>query len=583
MQKSWLDRLRQNENNLAFALSLIIGALVGLVVVAFILLTGRLAARMYPAGGAAWRRLLVPALGSFVTGILLFRYFPFARGSGIPQTKFALFIEDGRIRFRTVVGKFLCCSASLASGIALGREGPSVQIGAGLASVIGRRLGLGKEQVKMLIPVGGAAALAAAFNTPIAAVLFSLEEIVGDLHAPVIGTVVLSSATSWMVLHLVLGDEPLFHVGAYHLVHPVEFIVYAILGVAGGFASVAFVKLLLGLRAFFKRMPPSTAWIQPTIGGLAVAIMGWFVPEVLGVGYDYVEKVLNGDTLLKMLVLLAILKICATAVCYASGNAGGIFGPSLFIGAMTGGAVGSVAHHFFPAYTAEPGAYALVGMGTAFAGIVRTPMTSVIMIFEMTRDYTIIVPLMISNMIAYLISWQFQREPIYEALAHQDGVHLPSALESRRDQGGVRVAQLMRPAPCILSPKMEVAEAAVEARKQDLEACPVADAEGLWGMVPKWELESTIARGGSTRKLADLLGGHGAPDSEGAAKLPHVHPDHAVGVALERMSTSGYNVLPVVSRTNVRNLEGVVILDDILEAYRVRPHNGAVVSAEAET
>jgi CIC family chloride channel protein len=583
VQKSWLDRLRQNENNLAFALSLIIGALVGLVVVAFILLTGRLAARMYPAGGAAWRRLLVPALGSFVTGILLFRYFPFARGSGIPQTKFALFIEDGRIRFRTVVGKFLCCSASLASGIALGREGPSVQIGAGLASVIGRRLGLGKEQVKMLIPVGGAAALAAAFNTPIAAVLFSLEEIVGDLHAPVIGTVVLSSATSWMVLHLVLGDEPLFHVGAYHLVHPVEFIVYAILGVAGGFASVAFVKLLLGLRAFFKRMPPSTAWIQPTIGGLAVGIMGWFVPEVLGVGYDYVEKVLNGDTLLKMLVLLAILKICATAVCYASGNAGGIFGPSLFIGAMTGGAVGSVAHHFFPGYTAEPGAYALVGMGTAFAGIVRTPMTSVIMIFEMTRDYTIIVPLMISNMIAYLISWQFQREPIYEALAHQDGVHLPSALESRRDQGGVRVAQLMRPAPCILSPKMEVAEAAVEARKQDLEACPVADAEGLWGMVPKWELESTIARGGATKKLADLLGGHGAPDSEGAAKLPHVHPDHAVGVALERMSASGYNVLPVVSRTNVRNLEGVVILDDILEAYRVRPHNGAVVGAEAET
>src|SRR5208283_3527065 len=154
------------------------------------------------------------------------------------------------------------------------------------------------------------------------------------------------------------------------------------------------------------------------------------------------------------------MKIFATAIAYGSGNAGGIFGPSLFIGATIGGAVGSMAHLLMPGYTAGPGAYALVGMGTAFAGIVRTPMTSVIMIFEMTRDYTIIVPLMISNMIAYLISWQFQREPIYEALAHQDGVHLPSALESRRDQGGVRVAQLMRPAPCILSPKMEVAEAA---------------------------------------------------------------------------------------------------------------------------
>ena len=249
---------------------------------------------------------------------------------------------------------------------------------------------------------------------------------------------------------------------------------------------------------------------------------------------------------------------------------------------MTGGAVGSVAH-LFSRVTRRTRRLRPGGDGNRLAGIVRTPMTSVIMIFEMTRDYTIIVPLMISNMIAYLISWQFQREPIYEALARSGwrpssigaGVAARSGRSPRRSADAPRSLHSFS--------EMEVAEAAVEARKQDLEACPVADAEGLWGMVPKWELESTIARGGSTRKLADLLGGHGAPDSEGAAKLPHVHPDHAVGVALERMSTSGYNVLPVVSRTNVRNLEGVVILDDILEAYRVRPHNGAVVSAEAET
>ena len=185
----WFDDLRQRENQLTFALSLVIGALVGLVVVAFILLTGRLAARMYPAGGSGWRRILVPTLGSLGTGYLLYRYFPFARGSGIPQTKFALFVNDGFIRFRTVVGKFFCCSASLASGIALGREGPAVQVGAGLASVIARRLGLSKDQVKALVPVGCSAALAAAFNTPIAAVLFSLEEIVGDMNAPVLGSI----------------------------------------------------------------------------------------------------------------------------------------------------------------------------------------------------------------------------------------------------------------------------------------------------------------------------------------------------------------------------------------------------------
>ncbi len=200
-----MDELRHSENHLVLVLSLLIGALVGLAIVAFILLTGRLAARMYPAGGAGWRRILVPTLGSLVTGYLPWRFFPSARGSGIPQTKAALFIHDGRITFRTVVGKFLCCSASLASGMALGREGPSVHIGAGLASVIARNTGLSSKQVKALVPVGCSAALAAAFNTPIAAVLFSLEEIMGDLNATVLGTAVLSSATSWMVLHLVLG------------------------------------------------------------------------------------------------------------------------------------------------------------------------------------------------------------------------------------------------------------------------------------------------------------------------------------------------------------------------------------------
>src|SRR5579863_7778564 len=288
-----LEELRRSDH-LLLVLSLVIGALVGLAVVAFILLTGRLAARMYPPGGSGWRRILVPVLGSLSTGYLLWRYFPFARGSGIPQTKFALFINDGYIKFRTVFGKFFCCSASLASGIALGREGPSVQVGAGIASVISRRLGLSTDQVRALVPAGCAAALAAAFNTPIAAVLFSLEEIMGDLHAEVLGSVVLSSATSWMVLHLMLGDEPLFHVPGYKLVHPLEFAVYTVLGVVGGLGSVCFVKLLLGIRARFMRLPAWTTWFQPVAGGLGVGLMGFFVPGVLGVGYDVVEKALNG-------------------------------------------------------------------------------------------------------------------------------------------------------------------------------------------------------------------------------------------------------------------------------------------------
>ncbi|MBZ5616979.1 MAG: chloride channel protein [Acidobacteriia bacterium] len=545
-----------------------IGALVGLVVVAFILLTGRLAARMYPSGGSGWRRILVPTLGSLSTGYLLYRYFPFARGSGIPQTKFALFINDGRILFRTVLGKFFCCSASLASGIALGREGPSVQVGAGLASVVARNLGLNPKQVKALVPAGCAAALAAAFNTPIAAVLFSLEEIMGDLHASVLGSVVLSSATSWMVLHLVLGDDPLFHVAGYQLVHPAEFAVYAVLGVVGGLGSVCFVKLLLGLRAWFMRLPKWTVWFQPVVGGLTVGLMGYFVPEVLGVGYNNVEKVLNGDIVLKLVVLFAVLKIVATAVCYASGNAGGIFGPSLFIGAMMGAAVGGVAHGLFPNSTAGPGAYALVGMGTAFAGIVRTPLTSVIMIFEITRDYTIIVPLMISNLIAFFISHKLQRQPIYEALANQEGVHLPT-LHSRSQDERVQVRQAMRSPSAVLSPEMHVVAALDQFRGGPEDALPVVDGGALWGMIRNAQIRDALAEGGSNRTLAEIFGEDFKAGHSTAEELPHVHPDHTLSLALERMGSSGFNVLPVVSRANVRQLIGIVALEDIMNAYGV--------------
>jgi CIC family chloride channel protein len=557
----------------------VIGALVGLVVVAFILLTGRLAARMYPAGGSGWRRILVPALGSLSTGYLLWRYFPFARGSGIPQTKFALFINDGRIQFRTVLGKFFCCSASLASGIALGREGPSVQVGAGLASVVARNLGLDPKQVKALVPAGCAAALAAAFNTPIAAVLFSLEEIMGDLHAAVLGSVVLSSATSWIVLHLVLGDDPLFHVAGYRLVHPAEFAIYAALGVIGGLGSVCFVKLLLGLRAWFMRLPKWSVWFQPVAGGLTVGLMGYFVPEVLGVGYNYVEKVLNGDIVLKLVVLLAVLKIVATAACYASGNAGGIFGPSLFIGAMMGAAVGGVAHALFPGYTAGPGAYALVGMGTAFAGIVRTPLTSVIMIFEITRDYSIIVPLMISNLIAFFISHKLQKQPIYEALAYQEGVHLPTA-HSRSQADRIQVRQAMRSAPAVLSPELPIAAALHQMKDGRFDAWPVVDAEGLRGMIRNRELEQATAEGASNKKIGEILREDALSAYSTAEELPHVHPDHSLSLALERMGATGLNVLPVVSRANVRQLIGVIALDDILDAYGVAKRGSLTEQSE---
>lgn len=550
------QRARNRDNQILIVLSVVIGIVVGLTVVAFILLTGRLAARMYPPESAAWRRVLIPTAGALFSGYLLFRYFPNARGSGIPQAKFALFIRNGYISLRTVFGKFLCCAISLASGIALGREGPSVQIGAGITSVIGRRFGLSAANVRALVPAGCAAALATAFNTPIAAVLFSLEEILGDLHAPVLGSVVLSSATAWMVLHLLLGDQPLFHVPPYQLVSPLEFGIYAILGVLGGLGSVAFVKLLLNIRLWFRRLPGATVWFQPAVGGLFVGLMGWFVPEILGVGYDYVDRVLGGEIPVKIMAMLAVMKIIATPMCYSSGNAGGIFGPSLFIGAMIGGATGGVAHSLFPALTANPGAYALVGMGTAFAGIVRTPFTSVIMIFEMTRDYSIIVPLMISNMISFIISRQLQPEPIYEALAHQEGVYLPTA-ESREEMTGPPVSGVMDAEATLLPPNSDLETARSFLNSHKANSWPVGENGVVRGVITRREIDA--APPGATL-VRDLL----KPDT-----YPYVHTDHPLSFALERMRNANVDVLPVVSRANIHELCGAISQASILHEYGV--------------
>jgi chloride channel protein, CIC family len=565
----WFAFLRKREEQVFLVLTLVIGALVGLTVVAFIWFTEHVAQRVYPVGSPGWHRFFAPVIGSLAMGYLLFKYFPDARGSGVPQTKAALYARGGYISLSTVLGKFFCTSATLASGIPLGREGPSVQVGAGLSSLLGRALGLSPEKVKALIPVGAAAAVAAAFNTPLAAVLFALEEVVGDMHAPVLGSVVLASATSWAMLRLLLGNDPLFKVPNYQLVSPWEFLLYALLGVLGGLVSVGFTKLLLWMRAKFMRLPRKTAWAQPLAGGLLVGIMGWFVPQTLGVGYGYVGSALNGGMALKLMLLLLVLKFFAVTTSYASGNAGGIFGPALFLGAMLGGSLGTIAHGLSPTHVATPGVYALVGMGTAFAGIVRAPMTSVVMIFETTRDYAVIVPLMISNLVSFFISSKLQPDPIYEGLAHQDGIHLPTG--DSRDMDAQRpVARAMRAADAILSCEMTVNDALEKVKISAVHAWPVSDKPGVVGVVSRAALEKAAGDGGGAGTLERF-----ARESE----FPHLHSDQALSVALDRLGSSRFDALPVVSRADVHKLEGIVTLQDVLNLYGF----GGVVEEKPES
>jgi chloride channel protein, CIC family len=559
-------RIREREEKVFLGLTLVIGVLTGLTVVAFIVLTEHLGMRLYPVGSAAWRRLLIPILGSLAMGYLIYRYFPEARGSGVPQTKAALFARGGKITLGTILGKFFCTAATLASGIPLGREGPSVQVGGGIASVLGRYLGLSPERVKSLIPVGASAAIAAAFNTPLAAVVFSLEEITGDLHAPILGSVVLASAASWFVLRLLLGNHPLFHVPQYQLANPMEFGIYAILGVAGGLVSVAFTKLLLRTREWFMKLPKKTVWVQPAAGGLLVGVIALFVPQVLGVGYGYVGEALNGKLALGTMAVLVVLKLVAVTTSYGSGNAGGIFGPSLFIGAMLGGTVGGIAHHYLPVYTASAGAYALVGMGTLFAGIVRAPMTSVLMIFETTQDYAVIVPLMISNLISFFISSRLQPEPIYDALAFQDGIHLPSAA-TRQQRDGRQVGNLMRPPEETLPADASVGDALQLVLASHFRCWPVCDENGVIGVLNRDGLRRAAEEHGNEKLLRELVD---------PLTFPHLHADQSLHLALERMGKAGLDLLPVVSRANVHKLEGIVLRHDVLQYYGIREDLGSV-------
>jgi CIC family chloride channel protein len=317
------------------------------------------------------------------------------------------------------------------------------------------------------------------------------------------------------------------------------------------------VKFLTWMRARFMRLPRKTQWMQPLAGGLLVGIMGWFVPQTLGVGYGYVGNALNGGMVLKLMLLLLLLKFFAVTTAYASGNAGGIFGPALFLGAMLGGSLGTLAHGFWPGHVATSGVYALVGMGTAFAGIVRAPMTSVVMIFETTRDYAVIVPLMISNLVSFFISSQMQPEPIYEVLAHQDGIHLPTG-DDREMEGMRRVMRAMRSPDKVLPCGMSVKDALEEVKNSVVHTWPVTDKPGIVGLVTRAMLEKAAGDGGGAGTLEGFLTD---PD------FPHLHSDQPLSVALDRLGSSHFDALPVVSRADLHRLEGIVTLQDVLNLY----------------
>jgi chloride channel protein, CIC family len=558
------------EERLFLLLSIFVGVISGLLVVSFrmaiewlsILLLG-----VAPAPGQK-RLFLIPAAVGLVVAVLTRYVFPGVRGSGVNQTKAALYIHNGYISVRTVIGKFLLSALAIGSGQSLGPEDPSLQIGAGVASLIGRRAGLSRARLRLFAPVGAAAGLAAAFNAPISAILFVIEEVIGKWTAGVLGSIVLAAVASVAIARWFWGAQPMFRIPSITLRDPRELLAYSVLGVIGGFAALIFAKSLGYLRPRLRSQPQWLQLLQPSIAGLIVGCIGYFgLPEVMGAGYGAIDQAMHAQFALKMLLLLAVFKIAATTVSFSSGTPGGMFAPTLFVGAMLGGAVGSFEKIFFPHLTGSIGSYALVGMGVLFAAFLRAPLTSVFMVLEVSGNYSIILPVILANTIAYLISRSLQPVPIFELLTQQDGLYLPS-MEEEREESELRLEDAIQPVtyPVIAGSDSIAQIVSPASKKQELLESPFAlvRCSDGWYAARKDEMEQLI-KGFQENPTAPEAQ---RPLEERIAKerTPIVFPDQPLANALSYFQR--WPVLPVSNRAVRGVLEGVVSLDGVLRRYQ---------------
>jgi CIC family chloride channel protein len=564
------DALPLREERLFLLLSIFIGILSGLLVVSFrmaIEWLSNLLLGVAPAPGQK-RLFLIPAAVGLVVAVLTRYVFPGVRGSGVNQTKAALYIHNGYISVRTVIGKFLLSALAIGSGQSLGPEDPSLQIGAGVASLIGRRVGLSRARLRLLAPVGAAAGLAAAFNAPISAILFVIEEVIGKWTAGVLGSVVLAAVASVAVARWFWGDQPMFRIPSITLRDPRELLAYSVLGIIGGFAALVFAKSLGYLRPRLRSQPAWLQLLQPSIAGLLVGCIGYFgLPEVMGAGYGAIDQAMHAQFALKALLLLAVFKIAATTVSFSSGTPGGMFAPTLFIGAMLGAAVGSFERIFFPHLTGSIGSYALVGMGVLFAAFLRAPLTSVFMVLEVSGNYSIILPVILANTIAYLISRSLEPVPIFELLTHQDGLYLPS-MEEEREERELRLEDAMEPVryPVVAGSKSIVQILSSANKKQDLLDSPyiLVQCSNGWYVARKDEMEKLI--NGFTEGSAAPEAQRPLEERVGKERTPVVFPDQPLATALSYFQR--WPVLPVSNRAVRGVLEGVVSLDGVLRRYQ---------------
>jgi CIC family chloride channel protein len=503
-----------------------------------------------------WWKILAPSTGGAIVGLIIWRFAREVSGHGVPEVMEAVALRGGRIRPRVVLAKLVASGICIGSGGSVGREGPIVQIGSALGSTIGQWLRIDRERLRTLVGCGAAAGIAATFNAPIAGALFAVEIILGDFGVAQFSPIVISSVVGTVVSQHYLGDFPAFVVPPYSMEHPYELFAYAVLGILAGLVALGFVRTLYAsedLFAKFRVVPP----VRALLGGAAIGVIGIWFPHVFGVGYEAINAALNGNLVWKLMLLLVVVKVIAVAITIGSGGSGGIFAPSLFIGAMLGGAVGSVVQTIWPDTTAGPGAYALVGMGAVVAAGTHAPITAIVMIFELTDGYEIILPLMITCIIATLLATRLQTGSIYTLKLLRRGVdiHGGRAVNVLQD---VSASEVMRTEMTTVAPFDSLGHLITVFMDHPGETLFVVDSrKRLVGTVTAGELRPAMVDASALSSLVI------AEDLMAKRKVPSVGPDESLAEVM-RMLGRYSGEIPVL-RDDA--LVGVVWPKDVIERY----------------
>jgi chloride channel protein, CIC family len=561
----WFDRIANSQTLLLGTMAVLVGLTTGagvwlfkwLITLLSGLTFGTVRGWLAPLGG--WTIALVPVLGGIIVGLIARYLARDEKTHGTANIMESVALAGGHLHYQRTPINATAAIISIGSGASVGPEDPSVQIGANLGSMFGQIFRMSDERIRTLVAAGAASAIAAAFNAPIAGVFFALEIILGEISGNSLGMILVAAVTSAVFTQALSGNEPAFQIPAYVFHSVMELPLYLLLGLLAGPLSALYVRLVYYMQDTFNGWDISR-WLKTAVAGLAVGIVGIILPQIFGVGYGTIEEILNkNDIALVLLLALLAAKLLLTSISIGGGFFGGIFAPSLFVGAALGGAFGLVTANLFPGLDLNPAAFALVGMAAVLAGVIHAPLTASILLFEMTNDYHIILPLMFAVAVSLIISQRIQRDSVYAMGLAQHGIHL----DRGRDVDVLdmlTVGEAMRAGTDALPEKTLLTEAAEILARTRHHGLPVVNEDGnLVGIITLQDIDHAEESDPTALTVADVC----------TRDLVTTRPDESLAQALRGMSQRDVGRLPVVANDDARRLVGVLRRADIIHAYNV--------------